>query len=71
MESIKQKAARGITVWAQDEKTEIEIGINRSGELFLGNSTSGYNLPDTDENRDYIERDYKRYTGNEVCVPRR
>ena len=71
MESIESRAARGITVWERDEKTEIEIGINRAGELFLGNDKGGYNLPDTDENRKYIERDYKRYTGNSVNVPRK
>lgn len=69
MESIAQKAARGITVWAQDEKTGIEIGVNRSGELFLGNASSGYNLPDTDENRDYIVADFKRYTGKDAQRP--
>ena len=70
MESIEARAARGITVWAQDEKTEIEIGINRAGELFLGNIRGGYNLPDTDENRAYIEADYLRYTGRSVKVPK-
>lgn len=70
MESIEARAARGITVWAQDENTEIEIGINRAGELFLGNSTGGYNLPDTDENRARVEADYMRYTGRSVKVPR-
>lgn len=69
MESIAQKAARGITVWAQDERTEIEIGINRSGELFLGNSKSGYNLLDTQTNRDYIQTDFQRITGIAADVP--
>ena len=70
MESIEAKAARGITVWAQDEKTGIEIGINRAGELFLGNDRSGYNLSDTDENRQRIEADYHYYTGQSFNVPR-
>ena len=70
METIEARAARGITVWAQDEKTGIEIGINRSGELFLGNSESGYNLPDTDENRQRIEADFHHYTGRAFNVPR-
>lgn len=69
MESIDQRAERGIKVWAQDEKTELEIGINRSGELFLGNDKSGYNLTDTPENRDYIVRDFKWHTGIEASIP--
>ena len=59
-----------LITWARDEKTGIEIGINRSGELFLGNATSGYNLPDTDENRAYIESDFRYHTGKEATVPR-
>ena len=69
MESIEARAARGITVWAQDEKTGIAIGFNRSGELFLGNDRSGYNLTDTPENRDYIKRDFRYYTGKEADIP--
>lgn len=61
---------REITIWAQDEKTGIAIGINRAGELFLGNDRSGYNLPDTDENRVYIATDFRSYTGQQVNVPR-
>lgn len=41
---------------------EIEYGINDDGNLFLGNKTSGYNLPDTKENRAKIEKDFERYT---------
>ena len=69
MESIEAMVARGITVWAQDENTEIEIGINRAGELFLGNSTGGYNLTDTPDNRDYIKRDFRYHTGKEADIP--
>ena len=45
-------------VWKRDERTGIEIGINDDGELFLGNSQSGFNLPDTEENREAILRDF-------------
>jgi hypothetical protein len=43
--------------------TGISCGINDNGELFLGNDRSGYNLPDTEENRDYIINDFYYYTG--------
>lgn len=69
MDSIAQYAARGITVWAQDEKTEIEIGLNRDGDLFLGNSKSGYNLHDSHENRSHIHADFRRITGIEATIP--
>jgi len=48
-------------VWKRDERTGIEIGINDDGELFLGNSQSGFNLPDTEENREAILRDFDFY----------
>ena len=51
-----------IKVWMRDERTGIECGINADGELFLGDDSSGYNLPDTPENREYIRRDFYRYT---------
>ena len=49
-------------IWKRDGKTGIECGINDAGELFLGNDCSGYNLPDTEENREYILRDFDYYT---------
>jgi len=45
-----------------DKKTGIEAGINNDGELYLGDAKSGYNLPDTPRNRDYIRRDFTRQT---------
>ena len=48
-------------IWKRDEKTGIECGINDDGELFLGNDRSGYNLPDTEENRESILRDFDYY----------
>jgi hypothetical protein len=53
-------------IWKRDEKTGIEIGVNDSGELFLGNDSSGYNLSDTEENRDYVLRDFDYYTKSRV-----
>ena len=48
-------------IWKRDEKTGIEVGINDDGELFLGNDRSGFNLPDTEENREAILRDFDFY----------
>ena len=39
----------------------IEAGINIDGDLYFGNESSGYNLPDTPNNRERIKRDYQRY----------
>lgn len=33
---------------------DLECGINDNGDLFLGDDRSGYNLPDTLENRERI-----------------
>jgi len=48
-----------------DKETCIEAGINDDGELYLCNPTSGYNLRDTPENREYLKRDFFRYTGKD------
>ena len=49
-------------VFYRDERTGIEAGINADGELFFGDDSSGYNLPDTPENREYIRREFIRHT---------
>jgi len=48
-------------VWKRDEKTGVECGINDDGELYLGDDRSGFNLPDTEENREVILRDFDFY----------
>ena len=48
-------------IWRRDNATGIEIGVNSDGELFLGNDRSGFNLPDTEENREAILRDFDFY----------
>ena len=48
-------------VWKRDERTGIECGINDDGELYLGDDRSGFNLPDTEENREVILRDFEYY----------
>ena len=52
-------------IWLSDEKTGIECGINSDGDLFIGNSTSGYNLRDTPENRQRIINDFCNYTNRQ------
>lgn len=53
-----------MVVWLRDEKTGIECGVNSDGDLFLGTNSSGYNLPDTMENREKIIADYCWQTGS-------
>lgn len=48
-------------IFKSDAKTGISCGINEDGDLFLGDSRSGYNLPDTPENREYILSDFDFY----------
>lgn len=50
-----------MTIWRKDEVTGLSCGINDFGELFLGDDNSGYNLPDTPENREYILNDFDRW----------
>ena len=51
-----------IKVWMRDERTGIEVGVNADGELFFGDDSSGYNLPDTPKNREYIRQEFYRVT---------
>ena len=48
-------------IWRRDERTGIEVGINDDGELFLGDNRSGFNLPDTEENRSILLRVFDFY----------
>lgn len=50
-----------MTIFMQNEKTGLQCGINDYGELFLGDKQSGYNLPDTAENRIKVIRDFNFY----------
>ena len=45
-------------IFRMDKETGISCGVNDLGDLFLGNSRSGYNLNDTPENRAYILSDF-------------
>ena len=51
-----------MTIFKEDKRTGISCGVNDYGELFLGNDGSGYNLPDTPENRSYILSDFDFWT---------
>ena len=54
-----------MVVFKENKETGLSCGINDDGELFLGNDKSGYNLPDTKRNREYIIRDFNRYNAEE------
>lgn len=47
-----------MTIFKENKKTGLQCGINDFGEVFCGNDHSGYNLPDTPENREYVKRDF-------------
>ena len=50
-----------MTVFKRNEKTGLECGINDEGMLYLGDDKSGYNLPDTPDNRERILADFDYY----------
>lgn len=50
-----------MTIFKENKKTGLQCGINNCGELFLGDDKSGYNLPDTEENRQYVLADFDYY----------
>lgn len=54
-----------VEIWLKDKQTGIEIGTNTDGDLFFGNYYSGYNLPDTIENRLHIIDNFCRVVGIE------
>ena len=49
-------------IFDYDPKSGISCGINDYGELFLGGNGSRYNLPNTQENVEYILADFKFWT---------
>ena len=50
-----------MTIFRLDDETGLTCGINDEGNMFLGKDGSGYNLPDTHENREYILNDFDRW----------
>lgn len=51
-------------IFKENKKTGLRCGITDTGVLFLGNNRSGYNLPDTPENREYIMQDFDYWNDN-------
>lgn len=49
-------------IFKEDSRTGVSCGLNDFGELFCGNARSGYNLPDTPENRDKVLSDFDYWT---------
>ena len=48
-------------IFKENKKTGLQCGVNNCGDLFLSNDRSGYNIPDTPENREYILTDFDYY----------
>ena len=46
-------------IFILDKETGLSCGVNDLGDLFLGDSRSGYNLKDTPENRERIIADFE------------
>ena len=49
-----------IVYFAKNVRFNITCGINLNGDLFLGDGCSGYNLPDTPENRQKVLDDFMK-----------
>ena len=60
-----KKGERYMTIFKENKQTGLQCGINDYGELFLGNDNSGYNLPDTPENRELIMNDFEYWNKGE------
>lgn len=54
-------------IWKRNEKTGLECGINDDGDLFLGDSRSGYTAPNTPENRRMILEAFDFYNDDGRC----
>ena len=48
-------------IFKEDTRFNLSCGVNDDGDLFLGDDVSGYNMPDTPENREYIMEDFDNY----------
>lgn len=51
-------------IFKEDIRTGVSCGLNDFGELFFGNSRSGYNLPDTPDNRARVLTDFNFWIKN-------
>ena len=50
-----------MTIFKENPEFRLSCGINDDGDLFLGDEVSGYNMPDTPENREFIMEDFDNY----------
>ena len=57
-----------MVIFKENKKTGLQCGINDYGELFLGDDNSGYNLPDTPENREYIKMILRITITDKSCI---
>jgi len=53
-------------IFKEDKESGMSCGINNDGELFCGDDKSGYNLPNTPENRSKVISDFYYYTDKSV-----
>ena len=51
-------------IFKYDSKTGISCGVNDFGELFCGGNGSGYNIPDTPYNREFIISEFEYWTND-------
>ena len=53
-------------IYKRNEKTGLECGVNNDGQLFLGDNSSGYNLPFTKENKAKVLADFEYYNKSSI-----
>lgn len=51
-------------IFKENKKTGLQCGLNNFNELFLGNDRSGYNLPNTVENKEKILQEFNFWNKN-------
>ena len=52
---------REMKIFKENKETGLQCGVNDYGEVFLDDNRSGYNLPDTPENRERVIADFDYY----------
>ena len=55
---IIYKEVFNMIIFKENKKTGLQCGLNDFDELFLGDDRSGYNLPNTEENKIKILQDF-------------